>query len=99
YARPLATTACGSGLLALPGATAFTRIPSGPHSVASERTRPSIPAFEAQYDARAPNPWTAQIEDSITTLDPSCRCGRAVFAPTNAPRRFTPSTRSHSSTG
>ena len=46
--RPLATIAFCISVSIVPGATPLTRMPSGPHSMANERTSPSTPALEAQ---------------------------------------------------
>src|SRR5438552_2898055 len=59
-----------SGVSMMPGPTALTVTPRGPHSMARLLTRPDRPAFVAVYAARRSMPWTADTELVITTRPP-----------------------------
>ena len=51
-----------------PGATTFTRIPSGPPMTASERASPSRPALAAEYAGDRVDPsWAPTMLPTITT--------------------------------
>ncbi len=97
--RPAATIRRCISVSIVPGATALTRMPAGPHSIASERTRPSTPAFEAQYDARAREALgrgDRRDHDHAAALR-EVRAG-GLGAEEHA-RRLIPTTRSQSATG
>ncbi len=101
-AKPVATNSLAISVRIVPGATALTRIRSGPHSTASERTRPLTPAFAAQYAARPPIPSVPLTEEIITMLPPAPaadRCGYAARAPRNGAVRLTDSSSSQSLRG
>ena len=54
----------------IPGPTALTFTPFGPHSTARLRTRPDTPALVAAYAARRFMPWMADNELVTTTRPP-----------------------------
>ena len=83
----------------IPGATAFTRIPSGPPYMAAPRSSPSTACLEVWYAIRSALPRRLAIEAVSTTL-PAVRCSRyrrnAPRSPRKTPRTLTAMTRSKS---
>ena len=71
----------------MPGPTALTITPFGPHSTARPRTRPDTPAFVAAYAARRFMPWIAESELVTTTRPPgrAKRSGPNTWHVTNTP--------------
>ena len=59
----------------IPGATAFTRIPSGPPYIAAPRSSPSTACLDVWYAIRSALPRRLAIEAVSTTL-PAVRCSR-----------------------
>src|SRR5699024_4106453 len=86
---------------AAPGETALTVMPSGAISRASERVRPSTPAFAAEYGVleNTPPPCCAETEDMFTMrpYPPSSIAGRNARQVQKVPARFTAVILSHRS--
>ena len=84
-----------------PGATAFTRTPSGAHSAARDRVRWCTPAFEALYAGCHCGRLTiaADIDPTLTITPPpaSTMCRPNTWQPFHTPVRLTVITSSHSS--
>ena len=85
----------------IPGATVFTRMPRAAYSVASERVTALRPPLvsEASADGTLVLAWSTRLVDTLTMWPPPCvsiaSTARRVIS--KKPRRFTPVTRSNSS--